>query len=305
MRTPPNYFIHPGLGSFDCVDWAAHVAQAAGIQLPPFTKTANVSDPRPFGLYLKNTLGPGGVYHPGGIYPDGVVVQYTGGSMAAAPLAIAAQTPYDFSYSAIEIAGHANAANLTTSTGLAYDSVNLGTVNANSVSGLSLNLTGVTANGAIISMSWGDGSALAEQSLTFSHIYSAGTYAAHLLVVDSGAVHSYNMTVVVSSSTGASVAVNVAPFPPQNIPNPGLLPDDPVPDFVVVQATTISKLGNGHALIQFIGVPGWTYTIGATSDLKQGFLPVGSATADTNGNFQYDDPAAAGVTRRFYRATYP
>jgi hypothetical protein len=154
-------------------------------------------------------------------------------------------------------------------------------------------------------MSWGDGAPLARQSLNFSHIYNPGTYSAHLLIIDSGAVHSYSMTVTVSALPGASVGVNVAFYPPVNLPNPGLTPARPVPDFVVVQTTSVSRLPNGQAVAAFLGMPGEVYTIEATSDLGGGFVPVGTMTAGVDGKFQYVDPAAVGSPKRFYRATYP
>ena len=67
----------------------------------------------------------------------------------------------------------------------------------------------------------------------------------------------------------------------------------------------MSVLPNGHAVIGFVGVPTWTYTIDATSNPTQGFLPIGSATAGFDGTFQFDDPAATNSISRFYRASYP
>ena len=67
-------------------------------------------------------------------------------------------------------------------------------MNANTINGLSLTLVGPATNQDVISMNWGDGSALQEQSLTFSHIYISGTYSANLLVIDTGAVHGGALT---------------------------------------------------------------------------------------------------------------
>jgi hypothetical protein len=113
------------------------------------------------------------------------------------------------------------------------------------------------------------------------------------------------MTVVVSSSAAASITVNVTPFPPVSIPNQGLVPANPVPDFNVIEPTSIAILTNGHAVISFLGIPTWTYTILAASNLTQGFLPIGSATAGSDGTFQYTDTGATNLNTRFYDASYP
>jgi len=298
---PPDYLISNHNG-FDCVDWIAKIAAAAGIQLPGYTDRANISDPVAFAQSLNE------IYASGGVSPDGKGVIIGGPSsskLTAIPHLPANQEPLDYSYDELEIAGFANAASLSTSMGLAYDYVSLGIVSANSTNGISLSLSGVNPNSDIISMNWGDGSPFQEQSLSISHIYTTGTNAAQLLVIDSGAVHSYNMTVVVSSSAPTSININVTPFSPVSIPNQGLVPANSVPDFIVVRATSMTVLPNGHAVIGFIGVPTWTFTILTSSNLTQGFVPIGSAAAGTNGAFQFDDPGAVNANSRFYRASYP
>ena len=190
---PPDYLISNHNG-FDCVDWIAKIAAVAGIQLPGYTDRAKISDPVAFAQSLND------IYASGGVSPDGkgVIIGGPSAGLTAVPHLPASQEPLDYSYDELEIAGFANAASLSTSMELAYDYVNLGTVNANSTSGISITISGAEPNSDIISMNWGDGSPLQEQSLSISHIYTTGTYAAQLLVIDSGAVHSYNMTVVVS-----------------------------------------------------------------------------------------------------------
>jgi hypothetical protein len=283
--SPPWY----SLLTFNCMNWAIKVANAAGVELPSSHDNAGFADPRTFGASLEN-IGNGNTKY------GGLVREYD----SPDPV-----TPFDYSYSGLESAGHTNAAGLATSIGLAYNLVNLGTVNANNIRGLSMGLSGVATNQDLISMNWGDGSAFQEQSLGFSHIYSNGTYHADLLVIDAGAVHSYTMTVSVSSSAAPSIAVNVTAFPPATITNQGFVLASPVPDFNIAQLTSISILSNGQAVLNFLGVPAWTYTIEATSDLTQAFSPIGSGTAGTDGTFQYTDLAAVGAKARFYRASYP
>lgn len=283
--SPPTY----SLLTFNCMNWVVKVANAAGVLLPNSQDEAGVSDPGTFGASLAN-IGNG---------------NSSNGGLVTANASPDPPTPFDYSYAGLETAGHANPSGLATSIGLAYDPVNLGTVNANSTNGLVLTLAGINTNQSLISMSWGDGSPFQEQTLNFSHLYAAGTYQANLLVIDAGAVHSYSITVVVSPSPAVSVPVTVTPFPFANIPNQGFVSADPVPGFNVVQTTSIAILPNHHAVINSLGIPLWTYTIEATSDLNQGFLPVGSATAGADGTFQYNDSSATNFNSRFYRAKYP
>jgi hypothetical protein len=294
-QSPPRYW----LIGFNCMDWVAKVATAAGIQLPQYKYLlAGVADPLIFYTSL-SAMGNGTTYM------GGTVTSNNASLVRFLSTYSTVTTPVDYSYSGLEKAGHADPSALATSIGIPYDHVNLGTVNANNVNGLSLTLAGADANHDVISIKWGDGSSPQEQSLSLSHVYATGTYAAQLLVIDAGAVHSYDMSVVVSSSTAATVAANVTPLAPVSIPNQGFVPASLGPDFLVLQTTSISVLANSHVLVTFLGIPTLTYTIEATADLKQGFLPVATVTAGSDGTFQYDDPAAVGAKSRFYRATYP
>ncbi|HEV3409779.1 MAG TPA: choice-of-anchor Q domain-containing protein, partial [Chthoniobacterales bacterium] len=73
-----------------------------------------------------------------------------------------------------------------------------------------------------------------------------------------------------------------------------------------LQILSITKSGSS-VLLQGIGLPGATYEIQATENLLQGFDPdpIGSVTADVNGNFQFPDADATNLARRFYRVVYP
>jgi PKD repeat protein len=85
---------------------------------------------------------------------------------------------------------------------------------------------------AVIAMNWGDGSALQNQALLFSHLYNSGTYEASLLILDSGAVHYYEMNVVVSSSPASNIIVNVTQFPLGTTPNQNFVAANPVPGYM-------------------------------------------------------------------------
>ena len=64
--------------------------------------------------------------------------------------------------------------------------------------------------------------------------------------------------------------------------------------------------GNGSYLIKFDGVPGKTYRIEFKKILNQpNWDPVGSATADHFGTFQYLNTPPLGAPVRFYRFIYP
>jgi glucose/arabinose dehydrogenase len=72
-----------------------------------------------------------------------------------------------------------------------------------------------------------------------------------------------------------------------------------------VQIDKVTKLVNGHMLVQGSGVPFKVHNIQASPDLVQPFVTIGTATAGGDGAFQFDDANAASFTKRFYRATYP
>jgi len=59
----------------------------------------------------------------------------------------------------------------------------------------------------------------------------------------------------------------------------------------------------GHFLIAGLTNPLLTVTVHASNDLSTGFDSGVPVTADATGVFNYDD--ATGLTKRFYRATYP
>ena len=72
-----------------------------------------------------------------------------------------------------------------------------------------------------------------------------------------------------------------------------------------VKIVSTAKLPNQHVVITGLGVPNRLNTIQATPDLIQPFAAIGSALADVNGNFNFEDPNAGSFTQRFYRASFP
>ena len=71
-----------------------------------------------------------------------------------------------------------------------------------------------------------------------------------------------------------------------------------------IRIVSITKNGNS-ILLQGVGVPSAIHKVQATDDLSQPFNPnpIGTPTADSNGNFQFIDTIA--LMKRFYRVVYP
>jgi hypothetical protein len=74
-----------------------------------------------------------------------------------------------------------------------------------------------------------------------------------------------------------------------------------------LQILSVTKLTNGHIFLQGIGAPTAVHRILATNDLAQPFdpNPIATPTADSSGNFQFEDPNSTNFTKRFYRVVYP
>jgi hypothetical protein len=74
-----------------------------------------------------------------------------------------------------------------------------------------------------------------------------------------------------------------------------------------LRITSITHLTNGHVALQGIGVPNSAHTIHASSNLSpNSFAPLPTkATANGAGVLQYDDAGAVGLTKRFYRLSFP
>ena len=83
-----------------------------------------------------------------------------------------------------------------------------------------------------------------------------------------------------------------------------LLRDCPVPLTFLI--SSITRGANGHVVLNGISYPNDQVTIFASPDLSpNSFVVIGSAATNPSGVFQYDDAGAVGLTKRFYRATYP
>ena len=72
-----------------------------------------------------------------------------------------------------------------------------------------------------------------------------------------------------------------------------------------LQITSLGKEADGKFSISGVGAPFSSIDIQMSPDLIVPFATIGSVDADATGAFEYQDPNAATVTRRFYRAVYP
>jgi uncharacterized delta-60 repeat protein len=76
----------------------------------------------------------------------------------------------------------------------------------------------------------------------------------------------------------------------------------------VLKILSITRPANGHIVLQCLGVPNQVNDLQVSPDLSAGsFGPISPppVAADNSGAFQYDDAGAVGLTKRFYRLTYP
>jgi hypothetical protein len=73
-----------------------------------------------------------------------------------------------------------------------------------------------------------------------------------------------------------------------------------------LEITAVTRLTNGHTVVQGIAAQGTNYTIEASPDLSPGsFTPLATVKSNNFGALQYDDANAGNFSQRFYRFTYP
>jgi hypothetical protein len=64
--------------------------------------------------------------------------------------------------------------------------------------------------------------------------------------------------------------------------------------------------GDGSVTLSFAGIPGFSYSVQATTNLVVGpWQTIGSGAAATNGVWQFTDTNAASYPSRYYRTSYP
>lgn len=74
---------------------------------------------------------------------------------------------------------------------------------------------------------------------------------------------------------------------------------------VVLKVSSLTRLANGHVLLQCSGAPSTSYTVQFSPDLVTPFSPLAGITTNGAGIFQFDDAGVAGATKGFYRLTSP
>jgi hypothetical protein len=75
---------------------------------------------------------------------------------------------------------------------------------------------------------------------------------------------------------------------------------------VPLRITAITRLANGHILVQGTGAPSTAYHIAASPDLSpDSFVPLAPVNSTPTGALQYEDGDAGNFAKRFYRFTFP
>jgi hypothetical protein len=76
-------------------------------------------------------------------------------------------------------------------------------------------------------------------------------------------------------------------------------------DPTTLEIVSITRLANGHVMIQGQTDPNLTVRVEASPDLVTPFTTIGTADGDALGALQFEDADAATLTKRFYRLAYP
>ena len=76
---------------------------------------------------------------------------------------------------------------------------------------------------------------------------------------------------------------------------------DPTP----LKIISITRLPNGHILLNCLGAPNVLDTVQVSPDLVTSFTTLATVMADSTGAFQFEDVDAGSFSKRFYRLTYP
>jgi len=212
IAAPPAYHLLPS----NCVDWTCTVSGAAAIVLPAKRNRFGIGTPTTFENSLR-AIGAGGVFRGGTVGSNAANVAPNGG-----PLALAGSVPRDFDFDATQDVGHDDPLGLATFMDLSADINMLSTFMVNTSDSFDVSVLDADPADALVSMDWGDGSPFDAQATTFAHDYAfPGDYLASLLVVDSGAVHRYQMPVSVSGAfMTQSSTITVDRFSPATGTNP-------------------------------------------------------------------------------------
>ena len=117
------------------------------------------------------------------------------------------------------------------------------------------------------------------------------------------ALHNF---VVVVNSTGTTASSQFSGTVSGFINNTAGPGDCSMVPAVPLRITAITRLANGHILVQGTGAPSTAYHIEASPDLSaNSFVPLNPVNSNGIGALQYEDADAGTFAQRFYRFTFP
>jgi hypothetical protein len=111
--------------------------------------------------------------------------------------------------------------------------------------------------------------------------------------------------VVVVNSTGTTASSQFSGTVSGFINNTAGPGDCSMVPAVPLRITAITRLANGHILVEGTGAPSTAYHIEISPDLSPGSFDPHPVNSSPTGALQYEDVDAGNFTRRFYRFTYP
>jgi subtilisin family serine protease len=118
-------------------------------------------------------------------------------------------------------------------------------------------------------------------------------------------------TEVVLNDTAFHILANTCnagspPVSPNNTFGHGRLDIKTAVDRALTSILAISRAETGPITLEGRGAPNFPHTIEASPDLSpDSFGPIDTVTTDPTGMWHYDDPAATGLSMRFYRLVFP
>jgi hypothetical protein len=220
ILNPPVYY---GL-TLNCMDWAAGVADAAVVPLPPFMRFT----PEPYQYASPQTLlaelqarGDGGAFF------DGVVRRNPESRFDEIP------RPISLGIEQLVERAVTEPEALARVLGVPSDVRFMGDIDVSSNSVI-LNVSG---DQQVLAVDWGDGTEIGWGE--YQHVYSPGSYLLQVASVSPGAVQRRTYIVNVSSRPFVGISVPFATFPHLTVPNDGLNPATPPCDSIDFNQNTV------------------------------------------------------------------
>ena len=151
-------------------------------------------------------------------------------------------------------------------------------------------------------------------------INSAGTAVGYSFLSDNSRTHPFIYTtalgmrdltnLIIPNASGIVMTSARAINDAGQIAGEGLLGSDThavllTPILPKLTITNITRLGNGHLVVDGTGAPSQMHTVQGSSDLSQGFTDLATTMASSDGSLRYEDANLANAPRFFYRFVYP